>query len=66
VVDSADLNTCRFNQQETGGNLVELIEKLGAYSHGLNFKLKIRALSADAVYQPLSRDPSHIYVFVLL
>jgi tight adherence protein B len=69
-VDSRDLKyfvTAVLIQHETGGNLVELVEKIGHIIRArLNFKIKIRALSADGRLSALVLTILPIFMFFLL
>ena len=69
-VDSPDLKyfvTAVLIQQETGGNLVELIEKIGRIIRArLNFKLKIRALTADGRLSAIVLTILPIFMFFVL
>jgi tight adherence protein B len=69
-VDSQDLKyfvTAVLIQQETGGNLVELVEKIGHMIRGrLNFKVKIRALTADGRLSATILTILPIFMFVVL
>jgi tight adherence protein B len=69
-VDSHDLSyfvTAVLIQQETGGNLVELTEKIGHIIRArLNFKLKIFALTADGRLSALILTVLPIFMFFLL
>jgi tight adherence protein B len=71
-VDSPDLRyfvTAVLIQQETGGNLVVLIEKIGHLIRArLNFKIKIRALTADGRLSAtvLTVLPAFLFLLLLL
>ena len=69
-VDSPDLKyfvTAVLIQQETGGNLVELVEKIGRIIRArLNFKLKIRALTADGRLSAIILTILPIFLFIVL
>jgi tight adherence protein B len=69
-VDSPDLKyfvTAVLIQQETGGNLVELVEKIGRIIRSrLNFKIKIRALTGDGRLSGLILTILPIFMFFLL
>jgi tight adherence protein B len=69
-VDSPDLKyfvTAVLIQQETGGNLVELVEKIGRIIRArLNFKIKIRALSADGRLSAIVLTVLPIFLFIVL
>jgi len=68
-VDSPDLKylvTAVLIQQETGGNLVELIEKIGQIIRArLNFKIKIRALTGDGRLSAIILIVLPIFLFFL-
>ena len=69
-VDSLDLKyfvTAVLIQQETGGNLVELVEKIGQIIRArINFKMKIRSLSADGRLSAMILGILPIFMFLLL
>ncbi|MBU4233027.1 MAG: type II secretion system F family protein [Desulfobacterales bacterium] len=69
-VDSPDLKyfvTAVLIQQETGGNLVELIEKIGRIIRArLNFKIKIRALTGDGRLSATVLTILPIFMFFVL
>lgn len=69
-VDSQDLKyfvTAVLIQQETGGNLVELVEKIGHLIRSrLNFKIKIRALTADGRLSANVLSVLPVFMFFLL
>ena len=69
-VESPDLKyfvTAVLIQQETGGNLVELIEKIGRIIRArLNFKIKIRALTADGRLSAIVLTVLPIFMFIVL
>jgi tight adherence protein B len=69
-VDSPDLKyfvTAVLIQQETGGNLVELVEKIGRIIRArLNFKIKIRALTADCSLSAAILTILPIFMFFIL
>jgi tight adherence protein B len=69
-VDSQDLKyfvTAVLIQQETGGNLVEIINKISYVIRArLNFKLKMRALTADGRLSATILSILPVFMFVLL
>ena len=69
-VDSPDLKyfvTAVLIQQETGGNLVELIEKIAHIIRArLNFKIKIRALTGDGRISAIVLTVLPIFMFLVL
>jgi tight adherence protein B len=69
-VDSPDLKyfvTAVLIQHETGGNLVELIEKIGRIIRArLNFKMKTRALTGDGRLSAIILTILPIFMFFML
>jgi tight adherence protein B len=69
-VESPDLKyfvTAVLIQQETGGNLVELIEKIGHIIRArLHFKIKIRALTADGSLSAIILTVLPVFLFFVL